>query len=98
MTTASLPHLPQRHSSAKRDELQQALTAHFGPLVGGDDLRRQLGFKTAAAFERAVRLQRLGVRTFNLPGRRGRFALSVDIADWLFANAYVVDDANQRAA
>lgn len=55
----------------------------YGAVVGGRDLRSALGFKSTAAFGRAVRSGYIPLRIFEMPGRRGRFALVSDIADWL---------------
>ncbi len=65
------------------DDLTKKMLKEFGPLMGGEDLRRALGYRTAPAFARAVRLQTLGVHVFEIPGRRGRFALTADVAAWL---------------
>jgi len=54
-----------------------------GPLIGGKDLINVLGFKTSAAFRRAVRMNMLAIHTFEIQGRRGRFALSKDVDNWL---------------
>ena len=50
-------------------------------------MREALGFKSAAAFCRAVRDGRLPVRLFEMPGRRGRFALATDVSEWLVTRA-----------
>lgn len=52
----------------------------YGPVVGGVDLRRLLGYRTRSAFERAVRLGQLPVPVFRMPGRRGVFALTHEVA------------------
>lgn len=53
------------------------------PLMGGRELYRALGFRTPAAFFAAERDQRLPVKVFKLPGRRGRFAFTVDVQQWI---------------
>jgi hypothetical protein len=65
------------------DQLVAELTALFGPLVGGDDLIKILCYRNPAAFRQAQRQGRLGVRVFNLPARRGKFALTKDVAAWM---------------
>lgn len=55
----------------------------YGPLMGGEDLRRALGYRTWSAFSRAVRTGVLEVTVFEIPGRRGKFALTPEVADWL---------------
>jgi hypothetical protein len=68
---------------ASSDQLVAELTALFGPLVGGDDLIKILGYRNPAAFRQAQRQGRLGVRVFNLPARRGKFALTAEVAAWI---------------
>lgn len=63
--------------------LAEAMLKEFGPLMGGEDLRRALGYQTWAAFARAVRTGVIGVPVFEIPHRRGRFALTTDVANWL---------------
>lgn len=55
----------------------------FGPMIGGSELCRALGFRSAVTFRRAFRQGKLPVRVFELEGRKGKFALTADIAKWL---------------
>lgn len=70
-----------------RSEMEQAiaadLAARHGPLIGGADLWRSLGYPSAEAFRQAARRKRLPVPVFPVPQRRGKFALTFDIARWL---------------
>lgn len=66
-----------------KHDLTEQLLKEFGPLMGGEDLRRALGYKTEPAFARAVRMDTVGIRTFNIPNRRGKFAFTTDVAAWL---------------
>ena len=63
--------------------LRVLLLREYGAIVGGRELRRVLGFRNAAAFGKAVRSGAMPFNFLRLPGRRGRFALVSDIADWL---------------
>jgi len=63
------------------------LLNQFGPTLGGRDLYAALGFKTYAAFHRSKQRNEVGVNVFSLPGRRGWFALTLDVADWLHQQA-----------
>jgi len=63
--------------------LATQLFEKFGPTMGGLDLYAALGFKTYSAFHRSQQLGELGIHVFKLPGRRGWFALSNDVARWL---------------
>lgn len=65
------------------NDLKESLLKEFGPLMGGEDLRRALGYRTAPAFARAVRMNAVGVQVFEIPGRRGKFAMTSDVAAWL---------------
>lgn len=65
------------------DNLVDGLTRRYGPIMGGKDLFQSLGFSNGQAFRQAVRQDRLGIEVFNLPGRSGKFALTVDVALWI---------------
>ena len=58
----------------------QTMVDRYGPVVVGIDLRRLLGYRTRSAFERAVRLGQVAVPIFRMPGRRGVFALTHEVA------------------
>lgn len=66
-------------------DLAEAMLREFGPLMGGEELRRALGYRTWAAFARAVRTNAAGIPVFEIPNRRGRFALTTDVAQWLIS-------------
>ncbi|MEZ5616439.1 MAG: hypothetical protein C3F19_11425 [Rhodocyclales bacterium] len=65
------------------NDLAEKMLKEFGPLMGGEDLRRALGYRTSAALARAARMGAVGVAVFDIPNRRGKFALTVDVAAWL---------------
>lgn len=67
-------------SSLHRDLLDK-----YGPLVGGRELCRLLGFPTLGAFRQSWRRGQLPVPVFTIPHRRGGYALTADIAAWLVA-------------
>lgn len=62
-----------------------------GPLLGGPALYAALGFKTYAAFHRAHQKNELGVQVFTIPGRRGVFSLTEEVANWLQRQASVAN-------
>lgn len=64
---------------------EAALTHTLGPVVGGNALSKALGYRTQAAFRKAKQRGRLPIKTFEVEGRRGRFAATSDIAAWLWA-------------
>jgi len=78
MTT---PNLPDLHAlkAALRDEME----LRHGPLLGGATLVAALGLKSAAGLRQARKRGHVAVAVFTLPKRRGVFALTRDVADWL---------------
>lgn len=62
------------------DAWVETMVARYGPVIGGADLRGLLGFRTRSAFERAIRLGTAAVPVFRMPGRRGHFALTHEVA------------------
>ena len=64
-------------------DLEKILTAKYGPMIGGADLIKCLGFRTQAGFKRSQRLGLLRIHVFEIPNRRGNFALSKDVAKWI---------------
>lgn len=61
------------------------LVRALGATVGGGELTKALGYPSQEAFRKAFQRDRLPVVTFEIKGRRGRFAATLDIADWLWA-------------
>lgn len=64
-------------------EIEQDLYQHFGPLLFGADLYAALGYPSGDAFRQAVCRKTVPVEIFSIENRRGKFALSRDIALWL---------------
>ena len=71
----------------RRQELICDLEARYGPMVGGRDLYMALGFRRYAAFYRCLQKGEIGMNVFTLTGRRGWFALTRDVAQWLSEKA-----------
>lgn len=61
------------------------LFQRYGPLVGGEDLIRICGFRSARGLTLAARSGELGFRVFQLASRRGYYALTEDVGRWLLA-------------
>ena len=59
------------------------LTERYGPIIGGKNLRKLLGYDTSEAFRMAKHRNKLPIRTFSQEDRRGAFARAKDIAKWL---------------
>jgi len=85
-------------NEADAQALTKRLLSTHGELIGGLPLARCMGFRTARAFQVAAQRGHLPIETFALPGRRGRFARTFQVAQWL-ANCDVVPEAqgNERA-
>lgn len=60
-----------------------ALFDQYGPPIGGNDLAKVLGYKTAGAFNKSIRQSRVGLQIFDIPGRKGKFAYTNDVAKWI---------------
>ena len=65
-------------------QLRTELQDRYGVVLDHIQLREILGYRTTSAFKRAIENERLGFKVFNIPGRRGKFALSADVAQWLW--------------
>lgn len=65
--------------------LQQDLLQLYGPVIGQDDLRRALGYASLGGFRQALARGVLPVPVFAIPHRRGKYALTKDVAWWLAA-------------
>lgn len=79
-------HSERRELDAIETEgwLLTQLQDRYGPVIGGQDLRQALGFPSAAAFRQAALRGTLTVPVFSVPNRRGRFALTQEVAAWLY--------------
>ncbi len=66
------------------DLLERDLLARYGaPLLGGDDLRSALGYPSVEALRQAIARGTVPVPVFAVEHRRGKFALTKDVAAWL---------------
>lgn len=63
--------------------LESDLFTRYGPMLGGSDLSDVLGYPSKEAFRQALSRGQQPVPVFNLPQRRGKFALVKDVAAWL---------------
>lgn len=73
----------ERAAISTESEIRDGLLRRHGELLTGKTLHRCLGFGSVRSFQRAVTEGALPVVTFTLPGRRGRFARTRDVAAWL---------------
>lgn len=79
--------IKQRQAPPSRMSLDtiDRLFEKYGPLVGGEDLVRICGFRSARGLTLSARAGELGFRVFQLPARRGHYALTEDVGRWLLA-------------
>lgn len=73
------------HVEELAKQLEADLLRLHGPLLGGEALYRALGYPTATAFRQALAKKSEPVAIFKIKQRRGRFALTKDVAGWLAA-------------
>jgi hypothetical protein len=66
-----------------RARLLEELEARHGPVLGGATLAAALGHRSSASLRQARRRGQVAVALFTLPKRRGHFALTCEVADWL---------------
>ncbi|BCM25552.1 hypothetical protein [Methyloradius palustris] len=65
------------------ESLFQDLERRYGSLIGGGDLFKVMGFTNGQAFRQANSRGLLPVKVFAIENRRGKFALTRDVARWL---------------
>lgn len=65
--------------------LERDLTTRYGPMLSSDNLWLVLGYASKEAFRQALVRKTVPVPIFTLAHRRGKFALTKDIATWLAA-------------
>jgi hypothetical protein len=67
----------------KSTDLNFELHQKYGPIIGGKDLMRALGFRSMQAMRKAIQENRMGVTIFNIPSRRGQFAITKEVATFI---------------
>ena len=65
--------------------LEQDLLSKHGPMMTGEDLSAALGYPSQDAFRQAVARKTIPIPIFSIEKRRGKFALTKDVAVWLAA-------------
>ncbi|MEY4593462.1 MAG: hypothetical protein RIR18_2357 [Pseudomonadota bacterium] len=63
--------------------LEEALMNQHGPMITGKSLWEALGFTSGDAFRQAIVRKTLPIPVFSIENRRGKFALTKDVAIWL---------------
>lgn len=65
--------------------LERDLTQLHGPMMTGEALRLALGYSSKDAFRQAIARKTIPIPVFGIEKRRGKFALSKDVAAWIVA-------------
>lgn len=79
MTPDSVPPaVPPLEASIRGDLLDR-----WGPLLQGEALRVALGYSSGAALRQSLARGTAPVTLFKIPGRRGHYALTWQVAHWL---------------
>jgi hypothetical protein len=63
--------------------LERELTNQYGPMMTGESLRIALGYPSKEAFRQAFVRKTTPIPVFAIERRRGKFALTKDVAAWL---------------
>lgn len=84
MARAPLPTASSLARKETYERFEQQLICALGATVGGKTLSRALGYPSQDAFRKAHQRGKVPVVTFEVEGRRGRFASVVDIAAWIW--------------
>ncbi len=66
-----------------QQQLEDDLFKLHGPIMTGESLYKALGYISSAAFRQALVRNTVAVPIFRLEHRRGKFALSKDVAHFL---------------
>lgn len=80
------------------EEFELGLIKALGATVGGGSLAKALGYPSHDAFRKAHQRGRVPVHTFEVSGRKGRFAAVTDIAHWLWCLRAVPSTQNTNPA
>lgn len=71
------------NNEAGTDILSSVMIGIHGPLLAGETLSKTLGYSSNEALRQAASRNNLPITLMNLPGRRLKFGLSSEVAEWL---------------
>lgn len=66
-------------------QLENDLIERFGTVLGSKILAKTLGYASIDALRQSIVRKTNPIPVFKLPNRRGYFALTKDVAEWLAA-------------
>lgn len=64
-------------------KVERDLLDRHGPMLADDALRSVLGYRSMDAFRQALVRKTVPVPVFSIKHQRGKFALVIDVANWL---------------
>jgi hypothetical protein len=64
-------------------ELESDMLDLYGPILSGRNLVKTLGYSSSDALRQAVSRKTIPVPIFSIKKRKGKFALTKDVAFWL---------------
>ncbi|OOG41404.1 hypothetical protein B0E51_06790 [Rhodanobacter sp. C05] len=79
-------------SKSLEQRLLDSLLSNWGYVMGSAGLRQALGFSSQAALRVAIATRRVPFQVFPIEGRKGPFALTHDVADWLASRGAPPED------
>lgn len=77
------------------EELQNELYRLYGPLLTSKDLWKVLGYRSPAAYRQARARNMMPVKEFQIEGRKGYFALTIDVVNWLVEQRLAICDEDK---
>jgi hypothetical protein len=76
-------HRPPGSLADRQNQLRDSLLRVHGPLLTGRILASALGHRSPASLRQARHRGQVDIELFTLPNRRGFFAWTLEVADWL---------------
>lgn len=78
----------EQENKLTNDLEAQLLQLYGSPVLSGDDLKAALGFNSLDALRQAIARKTLPVLLFTMKNRRGKYALTKDVARYLAKERY----------
>lgn len=78
------------------EQIHESLLARFGDLIGARDLWRVMGYPSQVALQRAYSRGKVDLALFEIEHRRGRFALTSEVAAWLIQQRKSIETNVER--
>lgn len=79
-----------------KKQLEEELKQEFGHLICNQDLSLLLGFSNIGSFRQALKRGQIPVPIFTLENKRGKYALTKDIALYLAERRFLAISSNKH--